>query len=221
MQQRRRSGSSGSRTADAAGAPSRGPGRRTERLDRLPVLAAMGNDHDVVDRDLTEEDEETEPAFFASPKRLLQTGVVVLLLLAAIYVFLPKIVGIKGAVRPALRRDPAGSSSRSCFDVAMFFSYVALFRGVVGERVAGLSGASPTRSRWRAWPPVASSPQAGAGGIVLTYWALRKAGMERRQTAQRMVAFLVLLYAVYMVALVVFGVLLRVGVLSGEAPGRA
>jgi uncharacterized membrane protein YbhN (UPF0104 family) len=53
---------------------------------------------------------------------------------------------------------------------------------------------------------------------VLTYWALRKAGMERRQTARRMVAFLVLLYAVYMVALVVFGVLLRVGVLSGEAP---
>ena len=58
----------------------------------------MGNDHDVVDRDLTEEDKETEPSFFASPKRLLQTGLVVLLLLAAIYVFLPKIVGIKGAV---------------------------------------------------------------------------------------------------------------------------
>jgi uncharacterized protein (TIRG00374 family) len=58
----------------------------------------------------------------------------------------------------------------------------------------------------------------GAGGIVLTYWALRKAGMERRQTACRMVAFLVLLYAVYMVALIVFGVLLRVGVLSGEHP---
>jgi uncharacterized protein (TIRG00374 family) len=58
----------------------------------------------------------------------------------------------------------------------------------------------------------------GAGGIVLTYWALRKAGMERRQTACRMVAFLVLLYAVYMVALLVFGILLRVGVLSGEAP---
>ena len=37
----------------------------------------------------------------------------------------------------------------------------------------------------------------GAGGILLTYWALRKAGMERRESARRMVAFLVLLYAVY------------------------
>ena len=40
----------------------------------------------------------------------------------------------------------------------------------------------------------------GAGGIVLTYWALRKAGMPRKETASRMVAFLVLLYAVYMLA---------------------
>ena len=42
--------------------------------------------------------------------------------------------------------------------------------------------------------------------------------MPRRRTACRMVAFMVLLYAVYMVALVVFGILLRVGVLSGESP---
>ena len=29
----------------------------------------------------------------------------------------------------------------------------------------------------------------GAGGIVLTYWALRKAGMRPKDTAARMVAF--------------------------------
>ena len=38
----------------------------------------------------------------------------------------------------------------------------------------------------------------GAGGILLTYWALRKAGMERRQSVCRMVAFLVVLYSVYL-----------------------
>ena len=61
---------------------------------------------------------------------------------------------------------------------------------------------------------------AGAGGIVLTYWALRKAGMPRRRAACRMVAFLVLMYSVYLFALIVFGVLLRTGVLPGDAPGR-
>src|SRR4051794_16375126 len=58
----------------------------------------------------------------------------------------------------------------------------------------------------------------GAGGILLTYWALRKAGMERRQSVCRMVAFLVVLYSVYLAALVIFGILLRAHVLSGEAP---
>ena len=43
---------------------------------------------------------------------------------------------------------------------------------------------------------------AGAGGIVLTYWALRKAGMPRRRSACRMVAFLVLTYGVYLLALI-------------------
>ena len=57
---------------------------------------------------------------------------------------------------------------------------------------------------------------AGAGGIVLTYWALRKAGMPRRRAACRMVAFLVLTYFVYLAALVVFGVLLRT---SASCPG--
>jgi len=58
----------------------------------------------------------------------------------------------------------------------------------------------------------------GAGGIALTYWALRKAGMPRRGAAWRMVAFLALLYGVYLVAVVVFGVLLRVGLLPGPHP---
>ena len=53
---------------------------------------------------------------------------------------------------------------------------------------------------------------------MLTYWALRKAGMPRRESANRMLAFLVLLYGVYLLTVVVVGILLRVGVLSGPAP---
>jgi uncharacterized protein (TIRG00374 family) len=58
----------------------------------------------------------------------------------------------------------------------------------------------------------------GAGGLALTYWALRKAGMSRHRAACRMVAFLVLLYSVYLLALLVFGVLLGTGVLHGDHP---
>ena len=60
----------------------------------------------------------------------------------------------------------------------------------------------------------------GAGGIVLTYWALRKAGMPPKNTAARMVAFNVLLYAVYLLTLLINGILLRTGVLLRRCAGR-
>jgi uncharacterized protein (TIRG00374 family) len=178
----------------------------------------MGSDQDVVDRDLTEEAEGTEPSFFASPKRMLQTAVVVILLLAAIYILLPRLVGIQDAMGQLGNAAPGWLVVALVFCVLMFFSYVALFRGVVGERIVHLEWSESYQITMAGLAATRLFSAGGAGGIVLTYWALRKAGMERRQTACRMVAFLVLLYAVYMIALVVFGVLLRVGVLSGQSP---
>jgi uncharacterized protein (TIRG00374 family) len=56
---------------------------------------------------------------------------------------------------------------------------------------------------------------AGAGGIALTAWALRRSGMRRRTVACRLIAFTVILYAVYMITLVVDGVGLYLGVIPG------
>ena len=189
----------------------------------------MGSDPQVVDRDLVEdedqnedlvedEDQNEEPSFFADPKRIAQTLVVVLLLVGAIYILLPKLVGIQGAVAKLGDASPIWVIVAVAFSVLMFFSYVGLFRGVVGERVLHLEWRESYQITMAGLAATRLFSAGGAGGIVLTYWALRKAGMPRRQTACRMVAFLVLLYAVYMVALVVFGVLLRTGVLSGESP---
>jgi uncharacterized membrane protein YbhN (UPF0104 family) len=180
----------------------------------------MGSDHpEAVDRDLVEaEDETSEPSLFAAPKRIAQTFVVVLLLVGAIYVLLPKLVGIQGAVAKLGDATPIWIVIAVAFSILMFFSYVALFRGVVGEHVLHLEWRESYQITMAGLAATRLFSAGGAGGIVLTYWALRKAGMERRQTACRMVAFLVLLYAVYMVALVVFGILLRTGVLNGPSP---
>jgi uncharacterized membrane protein YbhN (UPF0104 family) len=59
---------------------------------------------------------------------------------------------------------------------------------------------------------------AGAGGIALTFWAVRKAGMGKRTSVSYIVAFYVILYAIFMIALLVDGVLLRTGVIPGTAP---
>ena len=60
------------------------------------------------------------------------------------------------------------------FTVGAFAAYVALFRGVVGEKVIHLTVAGATRSRWPGWRRHASSPRGRRRDTVLTYWALRR-----------------------------------------------
>src|SRR5437588_822004 len=54
--------------------------------------------------------------------------------------------------------------------------------------------------------------------IGLTAWALRRAGIEPRVAACRLIAFMVLLYAVYMATLVICGLGLYVGIIPGGGP---
>ena len=54
---------------------------------------------------------------------------------------------------------------------------------------------------------------------MLTYWALRKAGHAARAGPPAgWSRFLVLMYGVYLIALILFGILLRTGVLPGDDP---
>ncbi len=187
-------------------------------LDREEAAAEAAVRHPDQPAEAIEEAEnEEEPTFFDA-RRIIQTTVIVLVLVAAIYVLFPKIVGLQGSLSKLSDAEPGWIAIALAFDVLAFASYVALFRGVVGENVVHLEWSESYQITMAGLAATRLFSAGGAGGIVLTYWALRKAGMERRQSACRMVAFLVLLYAVYMLALIVFGILLDAGVLSGESP---
>ena len=161
-------------------------------------------------------------ALFDDRRRLVLVAAAFLVVLVALYVLLPDIVGLRGALRRIGQATWYWVLGAGVATVAGFAAYVALFRGIFGD----LSPETHRRLGFRAayditLAGVAASrvlSAAGAGGIVVTYWALRNAGMPRRLAATRMVAFLALLYSVYLVALVLFGVLLRTGVLPGPAP---
>ena len=161
---------------------------------------------------------EREATFITSPKRLAQTAVLVVVAIGGIYFLLPTVVGVEDAIATLGRGDPLWIAVALAFGVAMFFAYVALFRGVVGEQILHLDWRESYEITMAGLAATRLFSAGGAGGMVLTYWALRKAGMERRETARRMVAFLVLLYAVYLLTLIVDGILLRTGVLSGNNP---
>jgi uncharacterized protein (TIRG00374 family) len=58
----------------------------------------------------------------------------------------------------------------------------------------------------------------GAGGLVVTAWALRRAGMRKRTVADKTIAFLVLTYFPYALAVVICGFGLHWGLFAGANP---
>jgi len=101
------------------------------------------------------------------------------------------------------------------FTVLSFGGYMLMFRGIFigdGSRIDWRASYEITMAGLAATRLLAAG---GAGGIALTAWALRRAGMPRRKVADKTLAFLILTYAVYMVALVVMGFGIYLGVLPG------
>ena len=163
--------------------------------------------------------EEEVPSLLENPRRLAITSLIVLLMFGAIYVLVPKLVGLEDAIAKMQEGEWQWFAVAVGFNVCAFGSYVALFRGVVGENLVHLDWRESYQITMAGLAASRVLSAGGAGGVVLSYWALRKAGMRRAEAAERMVAFLVLLYAFYVIAVIVFGVLLRVGVLPGARPG--
>jgi uncharacterized protein (TIRG00374 family) len=163
-------------------------------------------------------DDEEMPRVVITRERALLFGIFVLSALAFLYFVLPKLKGGSESIKGLGDGKPGWLVVALLLECLSFMGYVFLFRTVFvrGE----------TRLGWRASYEITLAglaatrlfAAAGAGGIALTAWALRRAGMERRLVATRMVAFLSLLYAVYMSALVIVGFGLYFGILNGPAP---
>ena len=154
---------------------------------------------------------------FFTKRRMIETLVIVALITAAIYLVIPKIADLDSAFDKFGDADLKWIGIAILFEVVAFGTYVALFRGVVGGDVLPLSWREAYEINMAGLAATRLFAAGGAGGIALTYWALRKAGMPRRLSATRMVAFLALQYIWYPLALIICGVLLRTGVLAGES----
>jgi uncharacterized protein (TIRG00374 family) len=149
-------------------------------------------------------------------RRIVQTVVLVLVLLGAIYFLFPKLVGLGDALSRLDDADPVWIGVAVVLNVAAYATYIALFKAVVGGDVLRLKWIETYEINMAGVAATLLFSAGGAGGVALTYWALRKAGMARREVGRRMVAFVSLHYVFYPIALIIFGVLLRTGVMNGK-----
>ncbi len=163
--------------------------------------------------------------------------------LAFLYFVLPKLLGLNETWNRIQHGNAWWLGLAAVLEVCSFLGYITLFRGVfvlggstdsspprdggaLVDSSAAPDGGALARIGWSESYQITMASlaatrlfaAAGAGGIALTAWALRRSGMGRRTVAQRMIAFMALLYGVYMGALVVVGVGLYIGVIPGQAP---
>ena len=156
-------------------------------------------------------------------KALLLVGTAVLLVVSVV-LLAPAFADLPAAWERIRNGDMRWLTLALAFELLSFLGHIVLFSavakdgGAAGSRIGlwvstqiNLAGHAATRL----------FASAGAGGIALTAWSMRRAGMERADVAARMVTFLVLLYGVYMAALVVGGLGLYTGLLPGKrTPAR-
>ncbi|HWI22594.1 MAG TPA: lysylphosphatidylglycerol synthase transmembrane domain-containing protein [Baekduia sp.] len=163
-------------------------------------------------------EEDEMPRVQVTRRNLIVGGLFIVGIIAFIYIGLPRISGLDDTWEKVHEGNPFWLATAFAFTIASFGGYVLLFRGVyirAGLRLTFSESYQITMAGLAATRLFAAG---GAGGIALTAWALRRAGMDRREVADNSVTFLVLMYAVYMVAMLIGGLGLRVGLFPGKAP---
>ena len=167
-----------------------------------------------------DEDEGAPPRLQLTGRNLLLFVAFLAASLAALYYLLPQLAGLQDTWHRIEDGSPWWMLLALAFTVGMFAGYVMMFRGVFGR--------AETRQPidWRESYQITMAGLAasrifaagGAGGLVLMAWALRRAGMRRREVADKTLSFLMLTYIPYVMAVIVCGLGLRVGIFPGEAP---
>ena len=173
-----------------------------QQAAQAKARAAAGHDDDM-------------PRVAITRRQAIAFGLFVLTVVAFFYFVLPKLSGVGTTVHRIERGNGWWIAIGVLLELLSFAGYVMLFRAVFvrGQKRIGwpesyeitMAGVVATRL----------FAAAGAGGIALTAWALRRSGMEPRLVACRMVAFTVLLYVVYAGSLLIDGIGLGTGLLPG------
>ena len=193
------------------GQAARGWGPRVNLATRHQTPNQRAPEHD--------EHEEHPPRLEISARNLAAFLLFVVLALVALYFLLPQIAGLEETWHRLEDGNPVWLGLALLFTFGMFGGYVLLFHGVFARAAEGRLTARESYQVWMAGLAATRLFSAGgAGGIVLTAWALRGAGLPRRVVADKTISFLVLTYLVYIVSLVVFGFGLCYGVFPGPAP---
>jgi uncharacterized membrane protein YbhN (UPF0104 family) len=159
--------------------------------------------------------EEEMPRVVVTRRRAVAFGLFVLTVIAFFYFVLPKLSGVGMTVHRIERGDGWWIAVGVALELLSFAGYVVLFRAVFVRGHGRIGWPESYEITMAGLAATRLFAAAGAGGVALTAWALRRSGMEPRIVACRMVAFMVLLYVVFAGSLLLDGIGLGAGLFPG------
>jgi uncharacterized protein (TIRG00374 family) len=159
-----------------------------------------------------------EPSGLLTRRRLVLGAVFIAAALGGMYFLLPKLAGFNQTWGQLRQGDPVLLALAALLELLSVAGYATLFRTVFGRGMPRIDWRASIEIPLAGIAAIRLLAAAGAGGVAVTVWALRRAGMEARVIACRMVASYVVQYSIYLGALLVCGLGLRVGLFAGEAP---
>jgi uncharacterized protein (TIRG00374 family) len=147
--------------------------------------------------------------------RVVIASVTVAVVLVGLYLLIPKLAGLQQTWGQLRRGDPLWFAAGGALELLSIAGYAVLFRTVFGRGVPRIDWRVSLQIPLAGIAAIRLVAAAGAGGVAVTVWALRRAGMSAEVIACRMVASLVVQYSVYLGALIVGGLGLWLGVFGG------
>jgi putative heme transporter len=159
--------------------------------------------------------EEAMPRVLLTRRQIIASVLFILSGIAFLYFVLPKLAGVGTTVHRIERGDTWWILIGVGFEVLSFGGYVVVFRAVFVRGDGRIGWRESYQITMAGLLATRLFAAAGAGGVALTAWALRRSGMEPRLVACRMVAFLALLYGVYAASLIIDGIGLGIGLFPG------
>jgi uncharacterized protein (TIRG00374 family) len=170
------------------------------------------------DQEPAEEAPLEEPTSPLSRRKIIFGAVFTLAALGGLYFLVPKLAGLNQTWGKLKHGDPVYLVIGMVLELLSVVGYGVLFRTVFARGYDRIDWRASLEIPLAGIAAIRLLAAAGAGGVAVTAWALRRAGMPSRVIVCRMVAMYVLQYGVYLLALLIGGLGLRYGLFSGTAP---
>ena len=156
-----------------------------------------------------------EPTSALTRRRLLIGLAFIAVMLVGFYFLLPKLAGLNHTWGEVSHGDALWLALAAGLELFSIAGYIVLFRTVFGREAPRIDWRASIEIPLAGIAAIRLLAAAGAGGVAVTVWALRAAGMSARTIACRMVASYAIQYSIYLAALAVCGFGLWIGVFSG------